>query len=164
MPVVIHWVVTPFRLTGSYHCHCEMLVPIHTSTGLINQRIHGEVGRLLIVLQTCDFIAYQNLELWTPGSKLVYLFLSYFTLFSYTVPLGLMADWCMSAPSRRYGGTRHHCNICGKSYGHQTSLVHHQKVHSGETTCAICNKVLNRTFDLKMHLSFVHGITESNPE
>jgi hypothetical protein len=24
--------------------------------------------------------------------------------------------------------------------------------------------VLNRTFDLKMHLSFVHGITESNPE
>lgn len=87
-----------------------------------------------------------------------------FHSFPYTVPQGQMAQWCMITPSRRFGGTRHRCNICGKSYGHQTSLVHHQKVHSGETTCTICNKVLNRIFDLKMHLSFVHGINESNPE
>jgi hypothetical protein len=84
--------------------------------------------------------------------------------FPCTVPHGLIAEWCVNPPSRRFTGTRYHCNFCGKSYGHHTSLMHHQKVHSGETTCVICNKVLNRIFDLKMHLSFVHGINDSNPE
>lgn len=84
--------------------------------------------------------------------------------FSCTEPHGLIAEWCVNSPSRRFTGTRYQCNICGKSYGHHTSLMHHHKVHSGKTTCTICNKVLNRIFDLKMHLSFVHGINESGPE
>jgi hypothetical protein len=87
-----------------------------------------------------------------------------FHSFPCTVPHGLIAERCLNSPSRRFTGTRYHCNVCGKSYGHHRSLMHHQKVHSGETTCAICNKVLNRIFDLKMHLSFVHGINESNSE
>ena len=81
--------------------------------------------------------------------------------FSYTVVHGFM-DWerYSQFPTRRPVSTRHHCKICGKSYGHQTSLLHHLKVHSGETTCPICSKVLNRIFDLKMHLNLVHGFDD----
>ncbi|XP_067007248.1 protein bric-a-brac 2 isoform X4 [Anabrus simplex] len=50
------------------------------------------------------------------------------------------------------------CNICGKLMRHWKSLDLHMKIHSGETKCHVCNKVLNRSYALKLHLSKVHGI------
>ena len=48
------------------------------------------------------------------------------------------------------------CSTCGKAYVNIRSLQMHRKVHTGETTCPICNKVMNRTSDIKRHIQMVH--------
>ncbi|XP_067007241.2 protein bric-a-brac 2 isoform X8 [Anabrus simplex] len=51
---------------------------------------------------------------------------------------------------------KYQCPVCGKTYSHQSSLLLHQKVHTGLTTCHLCHKVMNRIFDLRQHLALVH--------
>ena len=50
----------------------------------------------------------------------------------------------------------HLCRLCGKAFKYDTSLVHHMKVHRGETTCAVCGKVLSRTGQLHNHMLSRH--------
>jgi len=51
------------------------------------------------------------------------------------------------------------CEVCGKLMHHWKSLDLHMKIHSGETQCHLCHKVLNRSYALKLHLVKVHGIS-----
>jgi hypothetical protein len=51
------------------------------------------------------------------------------------------------------------CDVCGKLMHHWKSLDLHMKIHSGETQCYLCHKVLNRSYALKLHLFKVHGIS-----
>lgn len=48
------------------------------------------------------------------------------------------------------------CLQCGKRYSNPKSLELHMSMHEGKTKCHICNKVLPRTYDLKLHLKKVH--------
>ncbi|CAG0921701.1 unnamed protein product [Notodromas monacha] len=48
------------------------------------------------------------------------------------------------------------CGQCGKAYVNIRSLQMHRKVHTGETTCPICHKIMNRTSDIKRHIQMVH--------
>lgn len=50
------------------------------------------------------------------------------------------------------------CEKCPKSFKHPLSISQHVKIHSGETKCTICYKILSRVHDLKLHLATVHGI------
>ncbi|XP_037076869.1 gastrula zinc finger protein XlCGF26.1-like [Pollicipes pollicipes] len=50
----------------------------------------------------------------------------------------------------------HLCRLCGKTFKYDTSLMHHMKVHRGETTCRVCGKVLSRTGQLHSHMLTQH--------
>ncbi|XP_049854376.1 broad-complex core protein isoforms 1/2/3/4/5-like isoform X5 [Schistocerca gregaria] len=49
------------------------------------------------------------------------------------------------------------CDICGAAYRHAANLTSHKKIHSGETLCALCNKVLSRKSNFRRHMKLVHG-------
>lgn len=53
------------------------------------------------------------------------------------------------------------CSECDKEYGNEKSLRQHMWMHKGRTKCHICNKVLGRKYELKLHLNSTHGITSS---
>ena len=67
--------------------------------------------------------------------------------------LSQWAVWCVAAsrPLRS-----HLCRLCGKAFKYDTSLMHHMKVHRGETTCQVCGKVLSRTGQLQNHMLSRH--------
>jgi len=50
------------------------------------------------------------------------------------------------------------CPECRQTFKNYGSLVHHMKVHMGETTCKICGKVQSRVAHLRRHLANVHGV------
>ncbi|XP_023016399.1 uncharacterized protein [Leptinotarsa decemlineata] len=50
------------------------------------------------------------------------------------------------------------CPICHKVFTHPYSLHHHKPVHLGRTKCTICNVVLSRKYNLKMHMKSRHNI------
>lgn len=56
------------------------------------------------------------------------------------------------------GAFGHVCSTCGKGFAHPVSLVQHRQTHEGSTTCPVCQKVLNRKHDMKIHLAVKHGI------
>lgn len=51
------------------------------------------------------------------------------------------------------------CSECNKEYGNEKSLRQHMWMHKGRTRCHICDKVLGRKYELKLHLKSTHGIT-----
>lgn len=53
------------------------------------------------------------------------------------------------------------CLVCEKEYGNGKSLRQHMWMHKGKTRCHICNKVLGRKYELKLHLNSTHGITSN---
>jgi len=48
------------------------------------------------------------------------------------------------------------CEVCNKSFDIATSLNHHMKIHTGQTSCTICGKVMSRVGHLKRHMKSVH--------
>ncbi|XP_057664585.1 broad-complex core protein isoforms 1/2/3/4/5-like isoform X1 [Diorhabda carinulata] len=50
------------------------------------------------------------------------------------------------------------CPICFKVFAHPYSLHHHKPVHLGRTKCRICNAVLSRKYNLKMHMKSKHNV------
>lgn len=56
------------------------------------------------------------------------------------------------------GLKRVHCKLCNKTFRHEKSYTQHKSVHKGSTRCPICDKILCRKYQLKVHLSNLHGI------
>ncbi|XP_037076870.1 zinc finger protein 846-like [Pollicipes pollicipes] len=56
------------------------------------------------------------------------------------------------------GGPMLSCRHCGKVYTHPASLNKHLKVHSGDTVCHMCGRVLASRSNLRIHLREVHRI------
>ncbi|XP_049775489.1 protein bric-a-brac 2-like isoform X5 [Schistocerca cancellata] len=54
-------------------------------------------------------------------------------------------------------GRMYSCDICGAAYRYAKNLSSHKKIHSGETVCKLCNKVLSRTSNFQRHMKLVHG-------
>lgn len=50
------------------------------------------------------------------------------------------------------------CPVCEKIFQHESTLNSHLKVHTGETRCTVCGKVLSRKADLRRHARSLHGI------
>lgn len=50
----------------------------------------------------------------------------------------------------------HVCNICGACYKHAPNLANHKKLHSGETKCQICQKILANPGSLRRHIEHIH--------
>lgn len=50
------------------------------------------------------------------------------------------------------------CSECNREYGSKKSLELHMSVHKGRTKCHICNRILSRKYELKVHLRKAHGI------
>lgn len=50
------------------------------------------------------------------------------------------------------------CNICDKTFRHENSYVLHKNVHTGSTKCPICDKILCRKYEMKVHMQNLHGI------
>merc|ERR1712013_322513 len=48
------------------------------------------------------------------------------------------------------------CQVCNKAFDIATSLNHHMKIHTGQTSCTICGKVMSRVGHLKRHMKSVH--------
>ena len=53
-------------------------------------------------------------------------------------------------------GYKYVCQVCNKSFDISTSLNHHMKTHTGQTSCTICGKVMSRVGHLKRHMKSVH--------
>jgi len=53
-------------------------------------------------------------------------------------------------------GYKYVCQVCNKSFDISTSLNHHMKIHTGQTSCTICGKVMSRVGHLKRHMKTVH--------
>ena len=56
------------------------------------------------------------------------------------------------------GGEMFACPVCEKVFLHESTLSSHLKVHTGETRCTVCGKVLSRRADLRRHARSVHGV------
>lgn len=50
------------------------------------------------------------------------------------------------------------CSECSRQYKNPKSLEQHMVMHRGKTKCHICDKVLCRKYELKLHLKNTHGI------
>ncbi|XP_049951344.1 protein bric-a-brac 2-like isoform X8 [Schistocerca serialis cubense] len=77
----------------------------------------------------------------------------HFSLGSWEIPEAV------SQPDEHYLKPRFRCETCGKAFNRSTSLSMHRQVHRGHTSCPICHKVLNRTYDLKNHMLRVHSVS-----
>jgi len=53
-------------------------------------------------------------------------------------------------------GTGFACDVCAKTFDCQTSLTHHMRSHTGQTSCPVCGKVLSRIAHLKRHMEKIH--------
>jgi len=58
--------------------------------------------------------------------------------------------------ARDQDGYKYVCHVCNKSFDISTSLAHHMKIHTGQTSCTICGKVMSRVGHLKRHMTTVH--------
>ncbi|KAF0300412.1 hypothetical protein FJT64_027086 [Amphibalanus amphitrite] len=56
----------------------------------------------------------------------------------------------------------HVCTVCGRRYKHRDSLVAHEKVHAGVTTCHVCGAVASNVQNLRQHLETVHRMSRDH--
>ena len=49
------------------------------------------------------------------------------------------------------------CDICFKNFSSRNSLLNHQGVHKGLTTCTYCQKVFGTTSSMNFHMKNAHG-------
>ena len=54
----------------------------------------------------------------------------------------------------------HRCLICGTAYTCQSSLKKHMKMHTGETTCPICQQTFSMMFALRRHMRDQHRLDQ----
>lgn len=50
------------------------------------------------------------------------------------------------------------CRYCDKVFSHPNSLKLHLPSHSGSTSCQLCQAVLSRKYELKVHMRKKHNI------
>jgi len=53
-------------------------------------------------------------------------------------------------------GYKYECQMCYKTFDIATSLHHHMKSHTGQTSCTICGKTMSRVGHLKRHMNSIH--------
>ncbi|XP_043218437.1 broad-complex core protein isoforms 1/2/3/4/5-like isoform X19 [Amphibalanus amphitrite] len=69
---------------------------------------------------------------------------------------GASQGWAVSGAPSVSGGPRYRCSVCGLPYQHLSSLNKHRKVHTGDTECPFCGRVMGSRHNLRVHVREVH--------
>ncbi|KAF0293955.1 Krueppel 1 [Amphibalanus amphitrite] len=57
--------------------------------------------------------------------------------------------WAVSGAPSVSGGPRYRCSVCGLPYQHLSSLNKHRKVHTGDTECPFCGRIMGSRHNLR---------------